>query len=54
MLKIFAAIACFIMFFKGVENDNNFMFVGGIIGICVFLLWELFSIWEGVGMGFAG
>ena len=54
MLKILAAIVCFVMFFKGVENDDNFMFFGGIIGICVFLMWELFSVWEVVGMCFGG
>ena len=51
MLKIIASFICFGICIKGFEEDNNFMFWGGIVGICGFLLWELNDVWEVVGFG---
>ena len=50
-MRIIAIIISLIIFYKGVQKNNNLLFWLGICGMVGFLMWEIFDAWVAVGTG---
>lgn len=50
-MRIVAIIISLIIFYKGVQKNNNLLFWLGICGMVGFLMWEVFDTWVDVGTG---